>query len=202
MLIPFILLAIGLTFLALIFTVFWLLKVSGLFASIKIKITQPTFEFLTIAYKFQQGDYSQSADIFRDILNYSPSHSTIGIYYDKPDVTPVEQRRSIVGVIVDETKDQEMIERMKKDDYKIFKLPKSVQSVYTTFPFNSVFSVSIASMRVPSRLANFIESNKLDAHPLIEVYEPTLIHYFVPLSNYEDYNVPELISSPPPASEE
>jgi hypothetical protein len=63
----------------------------------------------------------------------------------------------MVGVIVDETKDQEIIERMKADDYKVFKLPKSVQSVYTTFPFNSVFSLSIATMRVPSRLADFIQ---------------------------------------------
>lgn len=54
-----------------------------------------------------------------------------------------------------------MIERMKTEDYKIFKLPKSVQSVYTTFPFSSVFSVSIATMRVPSRLADFIQVNLL-----------------------------------------
>lgn len=60
-------------------------------------------------------------------------------------------------MIVDETKDEEMIKRMTDDDYKIFKLPKSVQSIYTTFPFNSVFSVSIANMRVPSRLADFIQ---------------------------------------------
>jgi hypothetical protein len=46
---------------------------------------------------------------------------------------------------------------MEADDYKVFKLPKSVQSVYTTFPFSSVFSVSIATMRVPSRLADFIQ---------------------------------------------
>jgi hypothetical protein len=62
-----------------------------------------------------------------------------------------------VGVIVDETKDQEMIERMKTDDYQVFKLPKAVQSVYTTFPFSSVFSVSIAAMRVPSKFAEFIQ---------------------------------------------
>jgi len=80
-----IIIAIGLTFLALILTIFWLLKVSGLFTPIKIKIVQPSFELSTIVYKFQQGDYSQSADIFKDILNYSPSHSTIGIYYDNPD---------------------------------------------------------------------------------------------------------------------
>ena len=46
---------------------------------------------------------------------------------------------------------------MKADDYKTFKLPKSVQSIYTTFPFSSVFSVSIATMRVPSRLKDFIQ---------------------------------------------
>jgi hypothetical protein len=65
----------------------------------------------------------------------------------------------MVGVIVDEAKDQDIIERMKTDDYQVFKLPKAVQSVYTTFPFSSVFSVSIATMRVPSRLKEFIEVN-------------------------------------------
>jgi hypothetical protein len=60
------------------------LKISGIFTSIRIDIVKPSFEDLTIAYKFQQGDYSQSAEIFKDILNYSASHSTIGIYYDNP----------------------------------------------------------------------------------------------------------------------
>ncbi|CAF4986619.1 unnamed protein product, partial [Rotaria sp. Silwood1] len=86
MLTTIIIIAIGLTFLALILTIIWLLKISGLFTSIKIQVLQPSFEFLTIAYKYQQGDYSKSADIFRDILNYSPSHSTIAIYYDNVDV--------------------------------------------------------------------------------------------------------------------
>jgi hypothetical protein len=85
MLITFIIIAIGLTFLSLILTIIWLLKASGLFTPIRIKIAQPSFEDLTIVYKFQQGDYSQSADIFKDLLNYSPSHSTIAIYYDNPD---------------------------------------------------------------------------------------------------------------------
>jgi Na+/H+ antiporter NhaD/arsenite permease-like protein len=65
MLITFIIIAIALTFLALILTIIWLLKESGLFTSIKIKIVQPSFESLTIAYKFQQGDYSKAADIFK-----------------------------------------------------------------------------------------------------------------------------------------
>ena len=81
-----IIVAIGLTTLALITTIIWLLKVSGLFTSIKFRIIEPTFEFLPVMYKFQKGDYTQSADIFKDILNYSPSHSTMGIYYDNPNV--------------------------------------------------------------------------------------------------------------------
>jgi len=85
MLVTIIIIAIGLTGLSLIATIIWLLKVSGLFSSVKIKIAQPSFEFLTIAYKYEQGDYSKSADIFRDILNFSPGHSTLAIYYDNPD---------------------------------------------------------------------------------------------------------------------
>ena len=46
---------------------------------------------------------------------------------------------------------------MKSDDYKVFKLQKFVQSVYTVFPFDSVFSVSIANMKIPSHLVEFIQ---------------------------------------------
>ena len=58
-------------------------------------------------------------------------------------------------MIVDTSKDQEIIERMKQENYKFFELPKSVQSVWTTFPFASVFSLTIATMRVPRRLSEF-----------------------------------------------
>ncbi len=92
MLITIIIIAIALTFIALIATIIWLLKVSGLFTSIRMKIAEPSFEFLTIVYKFQKGDYSQSADIFKDILNYSPSHSTIAIYYDNPEIVSSKKK--------------------------------------------------------------------------------------------------------------
>ena len=92
MLTTIILIAIGFTLLALLLTIFWLLKVSGLFFPIKIKIAQSPFECITIVYKFQQGDYSKSADLFKDFLNYSPSHSTIAIYYDKPDIVSEKKR--------------------------------------------------------------------------------------------------------------
>ncbi len=92
MLITIIIVAIALTFIALITTIVWLLKVSGLFTPIRMKIIQPSFEFLTVVYKFQKGDYSQSADIFKDILNYSPSHSTIAIYYDNPNTVSLRNR--------------------------------------------------------------------------------------------------------------
>ena len=91
MLITIIIVAIVLTFVALIATIIWLLKASGLFTPIRMKIAQPTFELLTVVYKFQKGDYSQSADIFKDILNYSPSHSTIGIYYDNPNTVSLRK---------------------------------------------------------------------------------------------------------------
>jgi hypothetical protein len=81
--------AIGLTILALILTVVWLLKVSGLFTPIRIKLVQPSFEHLTVVYKFQRGDYATSADIFKDMLHFTAGHSTMGIYYDNPRVVSV-----------------------------------------------------------------------------------------------------------------
>jgi hypothetical protein len=96
MLIAMIIVAIGVTFLSLILTVIWLLKASGLFTTIKINLSRPSFELLTIVYKFQQGDYSQAADIFKDLLHYCPAHSTIGIYYDNATVVR-RDGRSCVG---------------------------------------------------------------------------------------------------------
>lgn len=84
MLTDFLVVAIIFMVVTLILTVFWLLKASGLFTTIEIKIERPNFENLTLVYKFQRGDYSTSSDIFKDILNYSASHSTAGIYYDNP----------------------------------------------------------------------------------------------------------------------
>jgi len=95
-------------------------------------------------------------------------------------------------MIVDEIKDRELIERMQKDNYKIFKLPKPDRSIYTTFPFINDLSVFIAIMRVPYRLGDYIRANKLEAHPFIEIYERPLIHYFLPLNNFEAYDVPEI----------
>jgi hypothetical protein len=82
MLITILIVTIGLIFVALI----WLLIISGLFKRISINITQPPFDQLTIAYKFQRGDYSKSGDLFKAICNYSPLHRKLGIYYDNPKV--------------------------------------------------------------------------------------------------------------------
>jgi len=82
--------------------------------------------------------------------------------------TPIEQRRFIVGAIVDEKKDAEIIEKMKIEDYKLFQLPKAVQSVYTTFPFTSVFSVPIANMKVPSRMREFTKVEYLHTIRLLK----------------------------------
>ncbi|CAF3693093.1 unnamed protein product [Rotaria sp. Silwood1] len=169
----------------------WFLKTLGLFKSISIKITQPPFNTLTIVYKFQRGNYSKSSDIFKDIDKYSSSPDKLGIYYDCPK-TPVEKRRFVVGAIVDEVKDRELIKQMQKNNYKIFKLPQPVQSIYTTFPFKNLLSIFIAIMRVPYRLGDYIQKNKLEAHPFLEIYKRPLIHYIIPLSNFDAYNVPEI----------
>ncbi|CAF1514731.1 unnamed protein product [Rotaria sordida] len=171
--------------------VIWLLNTLGLFKPISIKITQPPFNELTILYKFQRGDYSKSGDIFKDIDKYSSSHDKLGIYYDSPK-TSVEKRRFAVGAIVDEINDRELIKQMQKNNYKIFKLPQPNRSIYTTFPFKNLLSIFIAIMRVPYRLGDYIQKNKLEAHPFLEIYKRPLIHYIIPLSNFNAYNVPEI----------
>lgn len=45
---------------------------------------------------------------------------------------------------------------MQKDNYKIFKLPPMSQSIYTTFPFTSDFSILIAIMKVPYQIGDYI----------------------------------------------
>lgn len=67
-------------------SVIWLLTTAGLFEQISIQITKPPFNQLTIAYKFQRGAYSKSADIFKEINRYSKSLDKLGIYYDDPKI--------------------------------------------------------------------------------------------------------------------
>jgi len=146
-------------------------------------------------YKFHRGAYSKSGNFFKTICKYSPLHLKLGIYYDDPHVVPVEKRRFAVGLMVDEIKDRELIEQMQKDNYKMFKSPKINRSIYTTFPFINNLSILIAIMRVPNRLGDYIRTNKLEAHPFIEIYDQPLIHYIIPLDNFEGYSVPEMINS-------
>ncbi len=58
--------------------------------------------------------------------------------------------------MVDETEDQDLIEQMQKDHYKMFQLPKTERSIYTTFPIINTLSIFIAIMRVPYRLGDYI----------------------------------------------
>ncbi|CAF4217471.1 unnamed protein product [Rotaria magnacalcarata] len=172
--------------------VLWLLKTLGVFKTISIQITQPPFKQLTIVYKFQRGSYSKAGDIFNDIAKYSSSLDKLGIYYDHPKVVPVEKRRFAVGAIVDEIKDRELVEQMDKNNYKIFKLPEFDRSVYTTFSFKNILSIFIAVMKVPYRLGDYIQAKKIEAHPFLEIYKRPLIHFVVPLSDLDAYNVPEI----------
>ncbi|CAF1562989.1 unnamed protein product, partial [Didymodactylos carnosus] len=106
-----------------------------------------------------------------------------------------ESCRFIVGAVLgknQESADEDLMKRMIAEEYKTFQLPKSVQSVYTAFPCESVFSIYIAIHRVYRHLSSFIQTKKLQAYPFVEYYEPTLIHFYAPLSNHDAYNVPDL----------
>ncbi|CAF2026317.1 unnamed protein product [Rotaria magnacalcarata] len=134
----------------------------------------------------------QAGDIFNDIAKYSTSLDKLGIYYDNPNAVPVEKRRFAVGAIVDEIKDRKLIKQVEKNNYKIFKLPEFDRSVNTTCPFKNILSIFIAVMKVPYRLGDYIQAKKIDAHLFLEIYKRPLIHFVVPLSDFDAYNVPEI----------
>lgn len=167
---------------------------SGLFLEIEVKSCRPDFQSLTVAYKFAQGVYRESSELFTEAHVLAPDLHCIGIYYDDPRKDSPTGLRYIVGVIVNDGKlsaDKETLDRLTKEGYACATFPAVDYVVTTTFPFKGTLSIMIAIARVYPVLAQYIKEHKLCAYPFIEIYADEKIHFIAPLAKQDEFYVDE-----------
>lgn len=57
---------------------------SGLLSDITVLTGFPPIKKITFAYKFRQGSYRNSGQLFKESRNIAPTLSCIGVFYDDP----------------------------------------------------------------------------------------------------------------------
>ncbi|XP_070557661.1 testis-expressed protein 264 homolog [Ptychodera flava] len=191
------LIVLGIVFLtiALFLTLCLLVVYSGLFHSVDVKAGRPPVSNLYIAYKYRKGPYSECGDLFTDTVKLAPDHRSIAVFYDSPCEVAANELRYIVGCILaegDETPDKELEEKMKSEGFKTAKFPKIDHCVKTTFPYTSVVSIYISVFRVYPRLREYVKTQKLCAHPFMEICDNDTIYYIGPLARQNEFYVSEV----------
>ncbi|CAC5381658.1 unnamed protein product [Mytilus coruscus] len=180
-------------------TIIALLYVSGLFHTIEIGTGKPPIGQVTIAYKFVKGPYKDSGQYFTELSSHlKPEQHCLGIYYDDPKVVPKDQCRYAVGGMIamnDDTPDEEQKKYLIGEGYKIFKLPTVSYAVKTDFPYISYMSIILAVFRVYPKLSKYVKEKKLCAHPFLEIYEDSKIHFMAPLAKQNEFYVEEAADS-------
>lgn len=175
-------------------TVIGLLTYSGLFTSFDISAGKPSFDSLTVAYKFARGPYKNAGELFTRVSALTPELRSIGVYYDDPQEVMPSELRYIVGAVLCEGKEEvkkEYESLYTENGFIITNFPAVSQAITTTFPFRNTLSIFIAVARVYPHLAEYIKTRSLCAHPMIEIYENDHIVFMVPLAKQDEFYVPE-----------
>ncbi|XP_030633340.1 testis-expressed protein 264 [Chanos chanos] len=189
-----ILLLILLLFLCLIVTVVGFVLYSGLLSGVVIRTGAPPVKKITIAYKFQKGSYRNCGPAFTDSCSIGPKLSSIGIFYDNPNVTPADECRYAVGSVLsegEEEPDSALQALYEKFGYKIISLPEVPHAVTTSFPNRSPVSPIFGAYRVYPELNDYVTVRRLAAYPFLEICKGDVIYYMCPLSSQNDFIVPE-----------
>ncbi|XP_045164950.2 testis-expressed protein 264-like [Mercenaria mercenaria] len=177
-----------------------LLYVSGVLKPIDVGAGTPPIGQAVVAYKFAQGPYKYAGNLFTEVCRVAPDHKCLGIYYDNPNEVPSDKCRYIVGAVLSEggvKVEPEVVERMTSEDFKIIELPALTNCVKTSFPYVNTLSIMIAVMRVYPKMNKYIKEHKLCAYPMLEIYEPTVIHFMAPLSQQEQFFAKEALECIP-----
>lgn len=174
-------------------TVCFFLVYSGLLSPIDIGTKRPPFGILNIAYKFARGPYKNAGHLFTEAHSLIPELKTIGIYYDDPQQVDPADLRYCVGLILPEDKSmsQAYMKTLSQHGFKEISFPAVEHAVVTKFPFYNTISIFIGVARVYPRLAEYIQTEKLCAHPMVEIYDVDQIIFMAPLSRQEEFYVKE-----------
>lgn len=168
---------------------------SGLLADIIVRTGSPPIKKVTVAYKFRQGPYKNSAPLFTESRSLGPKLSCFGVFYDDPRKVPEPLCRYAVGSIVSEGEnkaDEGLLKSFESSGFSVFSFPEVTHVVTTTFPHRTFLSVPLGATRVYPKLANYMTERRLCAHPFLEIYRDGHIHYMAPLARQGDFYIPEI----------
>ncbi|XP_050412690.1 testis-expressed protein 264 homolog [Patella vulgata] len=189
------LVAIGAILVCLGFTLLALLVYSGLFENVTVGAGPPPIGEVFVAYRFSRGPYKEAGQIFTELTHLAPDNKCLGIYYDDPKRVPSHLTRFVVGSILaydDQEVDPDMKKKFEENGYKFMRLPKVTNVVKTSFPHISSFSIFIAIFKVYPLMGDYVQDNKLCAHPFLEVYDGKTIHFMAPLAKQDEFYLPEM----------
>jgi len=167
---------------------------SGLANRIEIRTGSPPIGACVVAYKFHTGPYRNVGSIFKEAWGIAPKLKGFGVYYDDPKHVEPKKLRAGIGCILaeGETKaDGNLAAEFERRGFRLFELPAVLNAVSTAFPYRNQLSILIAVKRVYPALCSYIGENKLNGHPMLEIYEGSTIHFMAPLTKHEDFYVPE-----------
>ncbi|KAK9528905.1 hypothetical protein VZT92_013036 [Zoarces viviparus] len=168
---------------------------SGLLTDIIVLTGSPPIKKITFVYKFKQGPYQKSGQLFKESHRIGPKLSCIGVFYDDPKKVPGPQCRYAVGSILSEGEneaDEELLKSYETSGFKVFSFPEATHVVTTSFPHRTVCSFLLGIRRVYPRLEHYIKEKRLCAHPFLEIYREGLIQFMAPLARQGDFYVPEV----------
>ncbi|XP_047438759.1 testis-expressed protein 264 homolog [Mugil cephalus] len=168
---------------------------SGLLSEIAVLTGRPPIKKITFAYKFKQGPYRNSGQLFKESNYIGPGLAEIGVFYDDPKKVPGSLCRYAVGSILSEGEnkaDEELLKRYEASGFNVYSFPEVTHAVTTSFPYKTFFSILLSVKRVYPQLEHYIKERRLCAHPFLEVYRGGHIHFMVPLARQGDFYVPEV----------
>jgi len=144
----------------------------GLFAS--VKISEQTAGPYTLVYTKHIGDYKNVAPVMdslysdlKDNYGMEPPKG-FGLYYDNPRDVDKEELRSIVGCILDDGGDGNLVKVQER--YSIGEYPES-KSVVVEFPYKGSMSIMVGMMRVYPKLNKYFAENDYSQTPIMEIYD-------------------------------
>jgi len=181
-------------FILLILTLLVYVAYSGMWTSIEVSTSEPSYGPISIAYKTSVGPYKAAGEIFTESFCLLPDKEQLGLYYDDPEGTPPDQLRCAVGPILakgGEKPKTEDMEKMLKNGFKIAHFPKPSYVVTATFPFATTLSIFLGIYRVYPKLRDYIAQRNLCAYPAIEIYKDSDILFIMPLSKQDEFFVSE-----------
>ncbi|XP_047204016.1 testis-expressed protein 264 homolog isoform X2 [Girardinichthys multiradiatus] len=168
---------------------------SGLLAEITVQTCCPTLKKLTFAYKFKEGTYKDSGELFKEARCVGLGLPCLGVFYDDPNEISSPLCRYAVGCILSEGEskvDEELLKHFKASGFNVFSFPQVTHVISTSFPHRAHFSTYFRARRVYPQLEHYIKERRLCAHPFLELYRDGQIQFIVPLARQGDFYVPEV----------